>query len=105
MKKWFRDNIYIPALWGAMPALVLVVIASAVQGPEPIPPHEGEDHQGQPEFCQNYDSKYLHNCDCQPHTGDPGCKEPDKGGENPKCSVYCRKNKCGCKRECERTTR
>jgi hypothetical protein len=70
----------------------------------PIPPTDDENHQGQPSWCQNFNTKeWMHNCDCQPRMGDKECKEPDKGGENSKCSVYCRKKACRCKRRCEET--
>lgn len=89
-------------------ALLLVAIAAfALQGPKLIPPFEGdgnEQHANQPKFCVNNDTKeYLHNCDCQPRMGDAACHDPDKGGENPKCSVWCRPKACRCIRECGKT--
>jgi hypothetical protein len=87
--------------------IVTVAVALGFQtGPKQIPPFEGDgntQHDGQPKFCVNTGKEFLHNCDCQPKMGDPECHDPDKGGENPKCSVYCRRNACRCQRGCEKT--
>ena len=89
-------------------AILLVSGSLALQnGPRRVPPFEGDgnaQHDGQPKFCLNVDTKeFLHNCDCQPKMGDKECHEVDKGGENPKCSVYCRRTACRCQRECGKT--
>lgn len=94
------------ALCLAACALALTVVV-AWQTPQPIPPFEGDgnpQHDGQPKFCQNVDSKtHARNCDCKPHMGDKECQEPDRGAENPKCSVWCRKPACRCERDCGKT--
>jgi hypothetical protein len=81
-----------------------VFAALALQQAQPIPPFGGDgdsQHDGQPAWCQNSDSGgYTHNCDCQPKMGDQECKTEGGGGESSKCSVYCRKNACRCKRHC-----
>ena len=84
--------------------LVLVIACALAMQRGTIPPTDDPTHEGQPQFCINNDTaKYVHNCDCQPRIGDKACNDPDRGGENPKCSVYCRKSSCKCERECQRT--
>ncbi|HXK07837.1 MAG TPA: hypothetical protein VMS37_35920 [Verrucomicrobiae bacterium] len=86
---------------------LMIITAVALQQAQPIPPFEGDGnsaHDGQPAWCQNADSGgYTHNCDCQPKMGDPECDTQGGGGESSKCSVYCRKNACRCKRHCNGT--
>jgi len=83
-----------------------IFTALALQQAQPIPPYEGDgdsQHNGQPAWCQNSDTGgYTHNCECQPTMGDPECKTEGGGGggESSKCSVYCRKDACRCKRHC-----
>lgn len=93
-----------------LPSLVFVFLVGALlafQGPKPIPPFEGDGnsmHDGQPKWCSNVDTKeHVHNCACQPMIGDKGCHDPDRAGENPKCSVYCRRKACRCERQCGKT--
>lgn len=87
--------------------LFLVGGLLAWQGPKPIPPFEGDgnsQHDGQPRFCQNVDTKdFLKNCDCMPKMGDPECKSGGGGGESAKCSVFCRKKSCRCSPDCGHT--
>lgn len=92
-----------------IPAMLLFLVGAllAWQGPKPIPPFEGDgnsQHDGQPAFCVNHDTKeWVHNCDCKPHVGDKECQDADRGAENSKCSVWCRRSACRCERDCGKT--
>lgn len=97
--------------------LVTLLLALAFQAPQPIPPYGGDDnpqHDGQPQWCQNNDTGgHLHNCSCKPSSmADPACQRPEgqeaEPGEEPwpepaRCSVFCRKDACRCKRDCGHT--
>lgn len=88
--------------------LMLIGVAVGFQSPAPIPPFEGDgnpQHDGQPKWCSNVDTKtHAKNCDCQPKMGDKECHEPNAGGgENSRCSVYCRKAACRCESTCQKT--
>ena len=77
-------------------ALVSGMMVIGFQTIPPYIPDDGDDtHLGQPMFCLNYDSiEGGKNCDCH-----KSCK---KGApEDPKCSVYCRKNACKCNHKCD----
>ncbi len=92
-----------------IPAALLLLVGAllAWQGPAPIPPFEGDGnpmHDAQPKWCQNTDTKtHARNCDCKPHMGDKECQEADRGAENSRCSVWCRKSACKCERDCGKT--
>lgn len=84
-----------------LPLFTLLLLCMSITGfdKQQIPKFPGDDdprHDGQPLFCQNYDTKeYLHNCECKGMDDD--CKGGEEGGgESPKCKVYCRKNSCSC---------
>lgn len=88
--------------------LLLVGALLAWQGPQPIPPFEGDgnsQHDGQPKWCSNVDTKtHSANCSCKPMMGDPECKNGEGGGgESQKCKVYCRKTACRCLPGCGHT--
>lgn len=83
-------------------AAIAVVALLAFQ--IPIPPTDDSNHEGQPSWCQNQDGNgYLHNCSCRSMMADGNCGAEDKGGESPRCSVYCRKHACRCVTDCGRT--
>ncbi len=89
-------------------AIFILTVAAIGFQLAPIPPYEGDgndQHDGQPKWCQNVDSKtHAHNCDCKPMAGDPECKDGEGGGgESPKCKVYCRKTACRCLPGCGHT--
>lgn len=61
----------------------------------PIPEHEGPDHKGQPEWCQNKDTKtHAANCACE------NAKMCDDAHGDSKCKTYCRKSACRCAPNC-----
>jgi hypothetical protein len=79
--------------------LCVVVAAFGFQGRE-IPPHEGEDHQGQPEFCQNSNSGgYKANCKCKRDCDDPEQRQHRESG----CKTFCRTPACRCDHGCPMT--
>jgi hypothetical protein len=81
-------------------ALLLVAAAFSLQQPAPIPPFEGDgnpQHDGQPSYCQNFDTKFAHNCKCI-DMQDQACDRTEQ--ESAKCKVYCRKHACRCKTSC-----
>ena len=83
---------------------LLVGAGVALQGPQPIPPYPGDDnpqHDGQPMFCVNVDTKeHVHNCACRGMVADDNCRE-EGGGESSRCKVWCRKSACRCQSDCK----
>jgi hypothetical protein len=76
---------------------------------QPIPRFPGDgnpQHDGQPLFCRNFDTKEeAKNCSCramsEQECAEPTDEEGGEGGESAKCKVYCRKNSCQCERHCD----
>lgn len=71
-------------------------------GGREIPPHDsGEegDHQGQPEWCQNYDDQrgYKANCVCKRDCNDKNQNTHRETG----CKTHCRTPKCHCNHGCD----
>ena len=76
--------------------LILAIVfslgwASWMIAQEPIPPTIDPSHPGQPEWCQNEDSRRYHaNCkECEARCG-PG------QAEDARCKTHCRKGACKC---------
>lgn len=81
--------------------LLLLTAALALQQPQPIPPTDDEDHEGQPAFCVNSGTEFVHNCECMPQMDSEECGDPKAGGgENKHCAVYCRRSACRCQKRC-----
>jgi len=94
--------------WKLLGLLPIYTLALAFQQEE-IPTYPGDpetgEHEGQPVFCQNVDTKaFKHNCSCKAMRDNDDCKkEPDEEyqSETSKCKVYCRKHACECRSDCE----
>ncbi len=74
--------------------LMLMFSAFALQGPKPIPIHEGR-----PDFCVNVSGEWKMNCFCSGMTEDT-CHKPQP--ESATCTKVCTPRKCYC--HCERRT-
>lgn len=72
---------------------------------QPIPDYPGDDnpqHDGQPMWCANFDTKeHTRNCECQAKSKQDCEHRDDYGPDTGSCKVFCRKHACTCQTACE----
>ncbi len=89
--------------------LALGVAAAQRQKPEQYPGQREHKEPPADYFCEQV-ADAAHRCDCPGMQKDPMCKKDPEGPEeetgptmeeSQKCSVYCWKDHCRCKRACD----
>lgn len=95
--------------WAAVMLGLALGVLAAQQKPEQYPGQSEHKEPPADYFCQQVGDK-AHRCDCPGMTRDPMCKKGPEGPEeepeipleeSQKCSSYCWKDHCRCKRACD----
>lgn len=79
----------------------VLLFAQGGRGPRTIPPVQNDPtHKGQPNHCQNYDTKeWKKNCSCTrecTYSKEDGYWYPD-GHPHGNCKTHCRTSQCRCR--------